>query len=154
MLAYADYSLFINCGGSRIGFEGNEYEDDQTNRGPAYFFSSSEKWAYTSSGVFIGKDDANYVTSSASSNLTGGEIYRTARQAPASLKYYGLCLRKGSYKVRLHFAEIMYSDDKKFSSLGRRIFDVSIQVRKYQQLISGFSISRSLKSVSLRNLLG
>lgn len=121
------YSLFINCGGSRTSFEGNEYEEDQTNRGPAYFFSSSEKWAYTSSGVFMGNDDANYVTSSGSSNFNGAEIYRTARQAPASLKYYGLCLRKGSYRVRLHFAEITYSDDKTFSSLGRRIFDVSIQ---------------------------
>nr|XP_027126996.1 probable LRR receptor-like serine/threonine-protein kinase At1g53430 [Coffea arabica] len=140
------YSLFINCGGSRIGFEGNEYEDDQTNRGPAYFFSSSEKWAYTSSGVFIGKDDANYVTSSASSNLTGGEIYRTARQAPASLKYYGLCLRKGSYKVRLHFAEIMYSDDKKFSSLGRRIFDVSIQGNV---VLKDFNIIEEAKGVGI-----
>ncbi|KAL5555171.1 hypothetical protein UlMin_037407 [Ulmus minor] len=31
------------------------------------------------------------------------------------------------YKVQLHFAEIMYTDDQIFSSLGKRIFDVSIQ---------------------------
>ena len=58
----------------------------------------------------------------------GGDIYRTARLSPTSLRYYGLCLRKGSYKVTLHFAEIGYSDDITFSSLGRRYFDVSIQV--------------------------
>ncbi|KAF5478526.1 hypothetical protein F2P56_005077, partial [Juglans regia] len=34
---------------------------------------------------------------------------------------------KGSYKVKLYFAEIMFSDDQTFSSLGRRIFNVSIQ---------------------------
>ncbi|GMN19486.1 hypothetical protein TIFTF001_042882, partial [Ficus carica] len=31
------------------------------------------------------------------------------------------------YKVRLHFAEIMFTNDQTFSSLGRRIFNVSIQ---------------------------
>ncbi|CAI9784289.1 unnamed protein product [Fraxinus pennsylvanica] len=34
---------------------------------------------------------------------------------------------KGSYRVRLHVAEIMYTNDTNFSSLGRRLFDVSIQ---------------------------
>ncbi|CAI8606860.1 unnamed protein product [Vicia faba] len=38
---------------------------------------------------------------------------------------------QGSYKVKLHFAEIMFSDDQTFKSLGRRIFDVSIQGFKY-----------------------
>ncbi|KAI3675045.1 hypothetical protein L1987_84627 [Smallanthus sonchifolius] len=36
-------------------------------------------------------------------------------------------LLHGSYKVRLHFAEISYTDDMTFSSLGRRYFDISIQ---------------------------
>lgn len=27
-LITADYSLFINCGGEKINFEGNEYEQD------------------------------------------------------------------------------------------------------------------------------
>ncbi|GKE86713.1 probable LRR receptor-like serine/threonine-protein kinase, partial [Tanacetum coccineum] len=40
-------------------------------------------------------------------------------------------MRKGSYKVRLHFAEISYSGDMTFRSLGRRYFDVSIQGIRY-----------------------
>ena len=74
--------------------------------------------------------DKYTVKTAFSSNEGYPEIFQTARIAPLSLKYYGLCLRKGSYKVTLHFAEIMFSDDQTFSSLGRRIFDVSIQVSK------------------------
>lgn len=128
------HSLFINCGGTRTNFKGNEYEEDLQTAGPSYFYASSEKWAYSSSGVFMGKEDANYIASSSSLNVTGAEFYKTARLAPSSLKYYGLCLRKGSYRVRLHFAEIMFTDDKTFSSLGKRLFDVSIQVRRISNL--------------------
>ncbi|MFS7984232.1 putative Malectin domain-containing protein [Helianthus anomalus] len=73
----------------------------------------------------MGNENAPFVASS--TNVTGGDIYRTARFSPTSLRYYGLCLRTGSYKVRLHFAEISYTDDMSFSSLGRRFFDISIQ---------------------------
>lgn len=77
----------------------------------------------------MGNQDASYIaTNTFSLNVTGPEFYKTARLAPTSLKYYGLCLRQGSYRVRLHFAEIMFSNDSTYSSLGRRIFDVSIQV--------------------------
>jgi hypothetical protein len=61
-------------------------------------------------------------------NINGSEYYQTARIAPISLKYFGLCMMKGNYNVKLHFAEIMFSNDQTYSSLGRRIFDVSIQV--------------------------
>ncbi|KAG5252459.1 calcium binding protein [Salix suchowensis] len=46
---------------------------------------------------------------------------------PVSLKYYGFCLRKGSYTVELHFAETIYIRDEYYSSSGTRIFDVYIQ---------------------------
>ncbi|KAJ9562795.1 hypothetical protein OSB04_007955 [Centaurea solstitialis] len=118
------HSLFINCGGSRTDFEGNEYEDDLTDQ-QSYFFSNSERWAYSTNGVFLGNDAAPFTARG--ENVTGGDIYRTARFSPSSLRYYGLCLRQGSYKVRLHFAEISYSDDMTFSSLGRRYFDISVQ---------------------------
>ncbi|KVH93122.1 Leucine-rich repeat-containing protein [Cynara cardunculus var. scolymus] len=90
----------------------------------SYFFPS-DGWAYSSNGVYVGNDNAPFVTTT--TNVTGGDVYRTARLSPTSLRYYGRCLRSGSYKVRLHFAEIMYSDDLTFSNLGRRFFDVSIQ---------------------------
>lgn len=121
----ADHSLFINCGGTRTDFDGQEYEEDLTSE-QAYFYSSQERWAYSTNGVFMGNANAPFVASTP--NVTGGDIYRTARFSPTSLRYVGLCMRKGSYKVRLHFAEISYTDDMTFSSLGRRYFDVSIQV--------------------------
>ncbi|GLT54533.1 hypothetical protein SLA2020_277250 [Shorea laevis] len=121
------YSLFINCGGNKTNFEGNEYEKDLNPEGASHF-SSFEKWAYSSTGVFTVYDDLPYIEKYTSSlNVSGPEVYWTARLAPLSLKYYGLCLRKGSYRVKLYFAEIMYSDDQTLGSLGKRIFDVSIQ---------------------------
>ncbi|XP_022877328.1 probable LRR receptor-like serine/threonine-protein kinase At1g53440 [Olea europaea var. sylvestris] len=121
------YSLFINCGGRKITFEGNEYEENLSADGPSYF-ESHDRWAYSSTGLFMGEDDAKFVAINNSSlTMTGAEFYQTARLSPSSLKYFGLCLRRGSYRVRLHFAEIMYTDDSTFSSLGRRIFDVAIQ---------------------------
>ncbi|XP_021814907.1 probable LRR receptor-like serine/threonine-protein kinase At1g53430 [Prunus avium] len=122
------HSLFINCGGGRMEFEGNEYEEDLTTVGTSHFVSSSDKWGYSSTGVYMGKSKADYIARNTSSlNMNGPEFYQTARLAPLSLKYYGLCMIKGSYKVKLHFSEIMYSDSETFSSLGKRIFDVSIQ---------------------------
>jgi len=55
-------------------------------------------------------------------------LYETARVSPISLTYYGMCLENGNYTVSLNFAEIMFTDDNTYSSLGRRIFDVYIQV--------------------------
>ncbi|XP_028102864.1 probable LRR receptor-like serine/threonine-protein kinase At1g53430 isoform X3 [Camellia sinensis] len=122
------HDLFINCGGDQTSFERHEYEEDKNPQGESSFFSSSDKWAYSSTGSFFGKSSAPLITDNKFSlNLPGGNLYSTARLAPISLKYYGLCLRNGWYNVRLHFAEIMFSDDQKFNSLGRRIFDISIQ---------------------------
>ncbi|KAG7957012.1 hypothetical protein I3843_11G153600 [Carya illinoinensis] len=127
-----NYELFINCGGPSITFMGKEYEADSNRGGFSQFSSPSYKWAYSSTGVFTGKQETSYLAeSSGSLNVTGPDFYQTARLSPLSLKYYGLCLRKGSYKVKLYFAEIMFSDDQTFSSLGRRIFDVSIQGKLY-----------------------
>ncbi|KAI8558045.1 hypothetical protein RHMOL_Rhmol04G0057900 [Rhododendron molle] len=141
------HSLYINCGGSEITAEGNEYEEDLAREGPSYFFASSQRWAYSSTGFFMSNGDASYLANNSFSlNMTGAEYYKTARLAPNSLKYYGLCLRKGSYKVRLHFAEIMYSDDQTYSSLGRRIFDVSIQGK---EVLKDFNIKEVAKGVGI-----
>nr|GMC82858.1 probable LRR receptor-like serine/threonine-protein kinase At1g53430 [Ipomoea batatas] len=127
----ADHSLFINCGGVRTKLNGNEYEGDSTGEGPSYFFAFSDRWAYTSLGLFLTKEDVNFVaTQEFPSNMINEDIYKTARLAPNSLIYiyYGFCMRQGSYKLRMHFAEIMFSNDSTYSSLGRRLFDVRIQV--------------------------
>ncbi|KAK8527523.1 hypothetical protein V6N12_054730 [Hibiscus sabdariffa] len=120
------HSLFINCGGEHMEVDGNNYEEDLSTNGPSNFLNSANKWAYSSTGVYLGNDSAHY-TARASSAVSGPAFYNSARLAPQSLKYYGLCLLKGNYTVKLHFAEIMYSDKKTFESHGRRLFDVSIQ---------------------------
>lgn len=127
---YADYSLFINCGGPETDSDGNDYDADLSRSGTSYFHPSNNgKWAYSSTGVFFANDKTPYVaTNDFNLNISGPEYYQTARLAPLSLNYYGLCMLKGNYKVKLHFAEIMFTNDQTFSSLGRRIFDVSIQV--------------------------
>ena len=124
----ADYSLFINCGGPKIEAGGKEYKEDLVTEGASYFYYPTDRWAYSSTGVFMYNDRSNYVASN--TNVTGEKYYQTARLSPSSLKYYGLCLRKGAYKVRLHFAEIQFSNDATFNSIGKRIFDISIQVSK------------------------
>lgn len=125
----ADHSLFINCGGQQQKVNRNEYMEDTSKGGASNFIAFGDKWAYSSTGYYLGNDKAPYTASyPISLNVTDSILYQTARLSPLSLKYYGLCMIPGSYKVRLHFAEIQYSDDETFSSLGRRYFDVSIQV--------------------------
>ncbi|KAL4309349.1 hypothetical protein GQ457_01G003570 [Hibiscus cannabinus] len=120
------HSLFINCGGEHMEVDGNDYEEDLSTDGPSNFLNSANKWAYSSTGVYLGNDSAHY-TARTSSAVSGPAFYNSARLAPQSLRYYGLCLLKGNYTVKLHFAEIMYSDRKTYESHGRRLFDVSIQ---------------------------
>ncbi|CAH9143234.1 unnamed protein product [Cuscuta epithymum] len=119
-------SLFINCGGGAKTFQGETYAEDSTGGGPSSFFTS-DRWGFSSSGVFISKDDTKYIATNMFSYTGIDDIYQTARLAPFSLKYYGFCMQQGSYKVRLHFAEIMFSNGSTSNSLGRRLFDVSIQ---------------------------
>lgn len=122
--------MFINCGGGEGEFEGNNYVGDLHQDGISNFDLRSEgQWAYSSTGVFMGNDKANYIAQNALSlNISGPDYYQNARLSPMSLNYYGLCMQNGNYKVKLHFAEIMYTDDQTYRSLGRRIFDVSVQV--------------------------
>ncbi|XP_076960167.1 putative LRR receptor-like serine/threonine-protein kinase At1g07650 [Bidens hawaiensis] len=47
--------------------------------------------------------------------------------AAISLTYYGLCLMNGNHTVKLHFAEIVFTQDNSFISLGKRIFNVYVQ---------------------------
>jgi len=60
--------------------------------------------------------------------MVDAELYMNARVSPISLTYYGFCLANGSYTVNLHFAEIMFTDDQTYGSLGRRVFDIYLQV--------------------------
>ncbi|KAG8386452.1 hypothetical protein BUALT_Bualt03G0150200 [Buddleja alternifolia] len=140
------HTLFINCGGGRITYEGNEYEENLSGEGPSHF-ESHDRWAYSSTGTYMGRQSGSIFTTTNHTSIvsSGAEIYSTARLSPSSLKFYGLCLRSGrSYRVRLHFAEIMYTNDSTFSSLGRRMFDVAIQGRV---VLTDFDITREANGV-------
>ncbi|KAL8046825.1 hypothetical protein ABFX02_08G199000 [Erythranthe guttata] len=129
------YSLHINCGGKSVNTTNSttKYEADLEARGASMYYQG-QNWAFSSTGNFLDNDldSDNYIETtniSALYNVTApeSELYRTARVSPLSLTYYGLCLLNGNYSVKLHFAEIVFSNDRTFNSLGRRIFDVYLQ---------------------------
>ena len=117
--------------------DGNEtYDEDTDNAGPARFHLSGKNWGFSSTGHFMDNDRAEYYTWLNQSQLflADAEIYMDARVSPISLTYYGFCLGNGNYTVNLHFAEVMFTEDQTFNSLGRRIFDVYIQVNYHKLL--------------------
>ncbi|KAJ9563608.1 hypothetical protein OSB04_008768 [Centaurea solstitialis] len=127
------YSLYINCGGREVNINTTRYEADVEPKG-ASTYHMGPNWAFSSTGNFLDDDiDSDLYTLSNTSrlhnNMSASEtrLYTTARTAPISLTYYGLCLINGNYTVRLHFAEIIFSEDNSFNSLGKRVFDVYIQ---------------------------
>jgi hypothetical protein len=67
-------------------------------------------------------------TSHQFTNTLDSELFQTARMSPSSLRYYGIGLKNGIYNVVLHFAEIFFPDDQTWQSVGKRIFNIYIQV--------------------------
>lgn len=124
--------MHINCGGKDASiFNNTTYEADSEPRGAStYYYASNRKWAFSSTGNFMDNDlDADtYIETNVSSLYnTTSLLYQSARVSPLSLTYYGLCLMNGNYTVNLHFAEIVFTNDSSFNSLGKRIFDVYLQ---------------------------
>ncbi|KAK5786895.1 hypothetical protein PVK06_041544 [Gossypium arboreum] len=123
--------FYINCGGGEITVDGTTYEADDDQAGPSTFYRSTN-WAFSSTGIFLSDDrpddilllDDGQVTTSLAEEVL---LYRNARLAPSSLTYYAFCLANATYTVHLHFAEIQFTNDRTYRSLGRRIFDVYIQ---------------------------
>ncbi|KAI5661981.1 hypothetical protein M9H77_21304 [Catharanthus roseus] len=128
------YSLHINCGGKElITKNGTKYEADLEQRGASMYYSG-RNWAFSSTGNFMDNDiDSDVYINTNTSALNAATpdlaLYRTARASPLSLTYYGQCLMNGNYTVKLHFSEIVFTKDRTFSSLGKRIFDVYLQER-------------------------
>ena len=128
-------SLHVNCGGNDLTMKENDkkvlYEGDaQVNGGAAKYFNSiNSYWGFSSTGDFMDDNDyqnARFTEVSPSTNIS--ELYSTARISPLSLTYFRYCLENGNYTVSLHFAEILFTNDNTYSSLGKRIFDIYIQV--------------------------
>jgi len=94
-----------------------------------YCINYEGHWGYSSTGDFM--DDGIYLNTRFTRTLTSSnlpELYQTARVTPLSLTYFLYCLENGKYTVKLHFAEIQFTNDKTYSSLGKRLFDIYIQV--------------------------
>jgi hypothetical protein len=125
--------LHINCGGSATTIGDIEYKGDQNQAGPAKFIhEDTASWGFSSSGIFwdISKNISEPYTANNVSILRmyNSGLFTSARLSPLSLTYYASCLANGNYNVTLYFAEIVLRDNRSFLSLGRRIFDVYIQV--------------------------
>jgi hypothetical protein len=90
----------------------------------------SGNWGFSSTGHFRNApiEDQIYIANISTHRMPGYELYMNARLSPISLTYYLRCLENGKYTVRLHFAEIVIRGNRSFYSLGRRVFDVYIQV--------------------------
>ncbi|KAG6736093.1 hypothetical protein POTOM_061206 [Populus tomentosa] len=126
--------LHVNSGGKDVIIKENKttfsYEGDGQEEGGAakYFVNEQSFWGFSSSGDFMDDNDfqnTRYTVSMQSSTLP--ELYLTARISPISLTYFHYCLENGNYTVNLHFAEIQFTNDLTYRSLGRRIFDIYVQ---------------------------
>ncbi|KAJ6979333.1 probable LRR receptor-like serine/threonine-protein kinase RFK1 isoform X1 [Populus alba] len=128
--------LHVNSGGKDITINENKttlsYEGDGQVEGGAakYFVNDQSFWGFSSTGDFMDDYDyqnTRYTVSLQSSTIP--ELYQTARISPISLTYFHYCLQNGNYTVNLHFAEIQFTNDHTYNSLGRRVFDIYVQER-------------------------
>ncbi|XP_068499751.1 probable leucine-rich repeat receptor-like serine/threonine-protein kinase At3g14840 isoform X2 [Phaseolus vulgaris] len=140
------YSLHVNCGGKLISNGNIKYDDDSQEAGPARFRRTGSNWVFSNTGHFFDSGRVDYYTWSNTTKLdiNNGELYMDARVSPLSLTYYAFCMGNGSYTISLHFAEIMFTDDQTYSSLGRRVFDIYVQ-RKL--VLKDFNIAKEAGGV-------
>ncbi|OIW17947.1 hypothetical protein TanjilG_17783 [Lupinus angustifolius] len=126
--------LHVNSGGKDVTVMENDknilYIGDGGVLGGAanYFNDNKNHWGLSSTGDFMDDSDfqnTRYTKFLTSSNMS--ELYETARVAPLSLTYFHYCLENGKYTVYLHFAEIQFTNDKTYKSLGKRLFDIYVQ---------------------------
>ena len=108
------------------------YETDNERLGAAsYYVTTSRRWAVSNVGIFAGYNNISYTDNSLSqfTNTLNSELFQTTRLSASSLRYYGLGLQNGNYTVELQFAEIAFDNGRTWRSVGRRVFDIYVQVR-------------------------
>ncbi|XXG90320.1 hypothetical protein AAC387_Pa12g2114 [Persea americana] len=157
---HLNYYLRINCGGEEVkDINGSiNYEEDLHPDGASNFFlSKNSNWGFSSTGIFMDDGNSHDTYRIAIDNISrlsmpNPKLYSTARLAPSSLSYYGFCLGNGNYNVNLHFAEILFTDDKTYASLGRRVFDVYVQEKL---VLKDFNIEKEAKvgNASVRSFI-
>ncbi|KAB2025636.1 hypothetical protein ES319_D06G163800v1 [Gossypium barbadense] len=126
--------LHVNCGGKDTRIKEHKtnilYEGDGDVEGGAakYYIKEDSYWGFSSTGDFMDDNDfqnTRYTVSKPLSNIS--ELYTTARRAPISLTYFHYCLENGNYTITFNFAELQFTPDEAYNSLGRRIFDIYVQ---------------------------
>ncbi|KAE8715015.1 putative LRR receptor-like serine/threonine-protein kinase RFK1 [Hibiscus syriacus] len=126
--------LHVNCGGKDTMMKENNanilYEGDGDVEGGAakFYINEDSYWGFSSTGDFMDDNDfqnTRYTVPGPSTNML--ELYTTARRAPILLTYFHYCLVNGIYTITFNFAEIQFTPDETYNSLGRRIFDVYVQ---------------------------
>jgi hypothetical protein len=105
------------------------YEGDDSIKGDAATIYSNKKsnWGFSNTGDFMDDEDKS-LGYRLRLNYSTEPLFSTARRAAISLTYYGYCLENGMYTVKLDFAEIQFTDDELYKSVGNRFFDIYIQV--------------------------
>ncbi|CAH1448596.1 unnamed protein product [Lactuca virosa] len=134
-------SVHVNCGGNDVTVRESNgrsvfYKGDaDVDGGAAKLYESDKNWGFSSTGDFMDDNifqNTRYVDS-LKGNTSLSPLYTTARFSPLTLTYFGYCLENGEYLVNLHFAEIIFTNDSTYRSLGRRIFDIYIQGRRVRR---------------------
>lgn len=125
----------MKCGGTeQITASDIKYEGDAETLGAASLYTNSKyHWSVTNAGNFLSNPNGPVYIANTDSQITAtldSELYKTARISPGSLRYFGFDLTNGQYVIELHFAEITMDDTRSWKGLGRRLFDVYIQVRE------------------------
>ena len=127
-----DYNFAIKCGGPQITSSDQiVFERDNKTLGPAtYYVTDANRWAVSNVGLFSGSNNPQYTSKSSSqfTNTLDSELFQTARISAGSLRYYGLGLENGNYNLTLQFAETAIVNSNSWKTLGRRVFDIYIQV--------------------------
>ncbi|KAK8483655.1 hypothetical protein V6N12_000563 [Hibiscus sabdariffa] len=144
------YATFlIKCGGPETVSDGILFEADNRTLGAAnYDVTATQKWAVSNVGLFLGtlKREDMQKSFAQVGSTDSPELYKSSRQSPGSLRYYGLGLENGPYTVKLFFAETSFPDrtSRSWKSLARRVFDVYIQGTRQ---LRNFDISKEAGGV-------
>ncbi|KAL6329521.1 hypothetical protein AAG906_021529 [Vitis piasezkii] len=146
------YDFAIKCGGPQITSSDQiVFERDNETLGPAtYYVTDTNRWAVSNVGLFSGSNNPQYTSTSSSqfTNTLDSELFQTARISAGSLRYHGLGLENGNYTLTLQFAETAIVNSNSWKSLGRRVFDVYIQVRDL--VLKDFDIRKEAGGVSFQ----
>lgn len=138
-----DFNFSVNCGGPEIrSTSGALFEKDEEALGPASFFvSKAQRWAVSNVGLPIGSNSNEFIALSTAqfANTSDSELFQSARLSASSLRYYGLGLENGGYTLTVQFSEIQIQGSRTWRSLGRRVFDIYVQVSTMTLSFSPYS---------------